>query len=277
MKRLIDYICELRDETYFKVARKRNEQGKDISDIISHANERITKDFIKELTSSDWYKTYVKKIEYSDDSSTIKLLLSEQMRDEYGADPKYENERQEMYDNLKTLARKYGRLIHGLRFMNCYANEEPTILFYLLDRKKYLKDINKDTILYHVTSKLENANKIIENGIIVSQPIFTTYTYKCVFAFKSKRFIDMFSKKFLKKKQYYVIEFKAGDNIYFDDWMLNSELITELQYKSPGGNMDSIRKRASQAIFTLSNIDKEQIVSVTEINGKNNNVIYSKD
>lgn len=274
MKSLIRYIYELKDETYLNLARKRKEQNKDISNILSHANNRIYGDFLKELTSTDWYKLYVKNIEYKD--SSIRLVLDEAMRENSSKEyEKYEDDRMAMYDILKKLAKKYGRLIHGCKFDNIYANEEPAVIFYMLDRKDYLKDINNDTILYHVTSNLDKANNIIKNGIIPQDPQFYTYTYNCVFAFKSTKFIELFRKKYLHVKKYYIIEFKAGNNIYFYDWMLNKDLLDELRWKSPGYDIERLKKRSSEAIFTLSNINKDQIVSVIEVDGKNKNTIYT--
>ena len=274
MKSLIQYIYELKDETYLNLARKRKEQNKDVSNIISHSKNKIYGDFIKELTSTDWYKSYVKKIEYNELS--IRLVLDESMRENSSKEyEKYKDDRKAMYDTLKKLAKKYGRLIHGYKFDNIYANEEPAIIFYMLDRNDYLKDINSDTILYHVTSDLDKANNIIKNGIIPHDPHFATYTYNCVFAFKSKKFIELYRKKYLQLKKYYIIEFKAGNNIYFNDWMLNKDLLNELRWKSPGYDLERLKKQSSESIFTLSNINKDQIVSIIEVDGKNKKTIYT--
>ena len=275
MKSLSNYVFELKDETYFKLAKKRKEQGKDISDIISHANGRIFDDFINELTSRSWYKEYVKNAEYSKESVIIKLVFDGCMHDTKGSST-FKEERNNMRTSLISLSKKYGRLVHGVRFLTYYANEEPHALIYLLNRKEYLKDIDKNTLLYHITTDIDIVNKIIDNGIIpVENKKYNDYTYNCVFAFKSKKFIDLYRKKYLNVKKYYIIEFEAGDNIYFPDWMLNMDLIRDLQFKTLRYD-DEITKRASQSIFTLSKIDKEQIVSITEVSGKNKNIIYER-
>ena len=274
MKSLKEYIFELKDETYLKLANRRRKQNKDISDIIEHSYKIFTKDFIKELTSFDWFKYVVKQNGDKDYEKVLILTFDEIMHRSNKANKELQDK---MQDDLTNLCKKYNSFIHGLKFCLNYGSEDPTVEIYIFDRRQYLKNINENTLLYHLTYKQEFIDGILKEGIKPAESNqFHDYTYKCVFAFKDKKFINKY-KKYFSYKHYFIVEFKAGDNIYFNDWMLNKDFLNELAYKnhkSVNELSDKQKENASGAIFTLSKIDKSQIVSITEIDKGKQNIIY---
>ena len=262
MKSLKQYIFELNDATYLNLATKRKAQGKDINDILSHANSTIMKSFINDLKKLKYIEYSTKFEEYE---HTIIVYFNEKMHYNTGN----ENLINQMHHELKDLCKKYGTFVHGIRFLDYYSDEPAHVYIQLLDRKKEDKTIKKDTILYHITSNIDNAKKIIDEGLTLgNKSNFYDYTYKCIFVFKSKKALNYYMKNYehggTNKKPCYLIEFKAGDNLYFPDWMLNGDLKIYININEG-------------SLFTLSPIDKSQIISVTEISGRDKNILFSKN
>jgi len=251
MKSLSQYIFELSDETYLNLANKRKLQNKDISNILSHAYNMLSKSFFDDLLSYDWMK-YVKNIPKEPKEYYIQLIFDDIMRSHYGGE-KEQKIRNQIYDDLIALGKKYNRFIHGFVFSTKYSNEEPYVAIYIFDRKKYLKNIKSTSKLYHVTSSEQTIKKILSEGLTPQEANMEMYdyTYKCVFAFRSKSSARYYATKYLPN-EYYLIEFEAGDNIYFNDKKMNND---EWNY-----DLD--------AVFTLSKIDKQNIISIVKIKNK---------
>lgn len=271
MKSIKEYIFELSDDKYLKLAKRKKQQNKDISDILLHANNIISKKFIDELILFDWYK-YVNECKTYD--VAIVLYFDNIMHDSNKDNAEL---RKQMHEDLIELCKKYNTFVHGIRFNTYYFDEKPTVEIYIFDRKNDL-NIKKDQKLYHVTN-LTNIQKIIGEGLKIntSNHFSSGYTYKSLFAFKSKKFVNYYVKNYLSEKEYCLIEFEAGDNIYFNDWVLNKDLMREYSYKNSEYDIKKLEKNASDSIFTLEDIDKNQILTVTKIKGNKKEVIYNKD
>ena len=272
MKSFKEYIFELSDDKYLKLAKGRKQQNKDISNILLHAYNIINKKFIDELKSFEWYK-YVNKCNAG--NICITLYFDNIMYDKN--EDNNDELRKQMHNDIIELCKKYNTFVHGVRFNTHYSNEDPNVEIYIFDRKKHL-DIKKDQKLYHITT-FDNAKKIIDEGIKtnINNNYSSSYTYKSVFAFKTKKFINYYIRNYIGYKEYCLIEFEAGDNIYFNDWVLNIDLKKEYSWKYREYDQEKIEKNGSDSIFTLEDIDKNQILTIIKIKGNKKEIIYSRD
>lgn len=279
MNNLRNYIInELKDETYFNLASKKY-KNKNIDNIISHSYNVISKNFIDELTKKQWYNDFIIDVNYNDnkklksnsfkddDIYTLKLTWNKdliKLDNSLWDDQKYYYKRgstgndilEDIIDDCSSLCKKYNRFIHGFEINVLYHE----ILFKIFDRKKYIKDIDEDTILYHLVDNKNTANKILENGLKCKETVnfnqnrYNQYTYNCVFAFREINAAINYAKYINNDEHiYYLIKFKAGNNIFFNDHVFN----------------DDAYECNKKAVFTLTDINKDQIISVDQVNFNN--------
>lgn len=263
MKSLSQYIFELNDSTYLKLAKARKAQGKDISNIISHARNIAVKKLLDEMRSYDWFE-HIINLEVGE--RAVDIIFDEAMHDK--GPTEFKDMRERMKKDLENLGKNHSEIVHGIGYSLIYSNEPPSATIYLLEKSNYIKDIKPDTILYHVTTDKAAVDNIIKNGIKgAAENRFDHYTYKCVFAFKTKSKISQYARKYLGAKSYYIIEFKAGNHIYFNDWMLNKDFI-----RDAGWGAD--KEKLSVSIFTPDDIESSLISAIYEVKGKDKKEIY---
>lgn len=271
MKSLKDYIFELKDETYLNLAKARKKQGRDISDILSHARNRLIKDFFEDINKFSWSK-YITNVK--EGRSMLIITFTNEMHWNRTNNKSLVGE---MQDDLSMTCKKYGRIIHGVRFCNHYNNEDANVEIFLLDRKNNIKEIKEDTILYHITNGDEIINKILKEGLVPQKAnnYNNSYTYNCVFAFRDMKHLNRYRIDYLSKehkKNYYIIEFKAGDNIYFNDDVLNFDFAK--CFGSPYASWEERLENEKSSVYTFDSIDVSQITKVTKVQGKEKTVIY---
>ena len=256
-------ILELNDSTYLNLAKARKAQGKDISDIILHARNIAVKKLLDEMRSYDWFEHTINLDVYE---RGVDIIFDVTMHDKGPAE--FRDMRERMKKDIKEICKHHGEIVHGVSFDTYYLDEPPTVAISLLEKSKYLKDIKPDTILYHVTTDKAAVDSIIKNGIIASSKNrFDSYVYECVFAFKTKSKISQYARKYLGVKSYYIIEFKAGNHIYFNDWMLNTDFIRDAGW---GAN----KEKLSVSIFTPDDIEPSLITAVYDVSGGSKKEIY---
>lgn len=252
-------IFELRDETYLAAAAKRRSKGENVIDLLMHSADMGIKKFVKEIQNFDWFDKYVVKEKmkiYERNSLYIEFIDAM-----HTFDKDFDKSVYEKIDNdLRTLCKKNGKLVHGLRFYLQYSNEAPNVVISFLNRSNPI-DTKKTATLFHVTTKKDAIDSIIANGLCPQEKNnFSTYTYSCVFALTNKAGIKEYVKLLSEAKSsgYYVISFKAGDNIYFDDLLQNHHFRM---------TSNASRDWSGTACFTLTDILPEQIVSIDYYKG----------
>jgi hypothetical protein len=251
MKSFKEYIFELNDDTYLRAAKARKAQGKEYKNLLDHSDKVGTKKFIDDLKSFDWWDKYVVK----EKSTNWQIYFTEEMHTTSSNFDKALYDR--ITNDISDTCSKHGKLIQFCRFLCHYGNEEPHVSITFLNRKKVI-DIKDSQTLYHVTLKRENAESIIKTGLKTESETAKTFVnskYKCVFAFTKKKGIKLYLDQFysLPRGGYYVIEFKPGDNLYFDDVTQNFDLARHTYFREDFTGV---------AVYTLDDIPAENIVSV---------------
>lgn len=264
MKTLIEFIkenihiFELNDETYLAAATKRRAQGRDASELLKHSGNMMIDKFVKELQQFDWFSKYTVPEKFRIyEQISLYIEFTENIHMSHKDYDKQLLERIE--SDMISLCKKYGKLVHGVRFYIHYSNEAPNAVVSFLERKPI--DVKSNSTLFHVTTKNEAIDNIIKNGLHPQEKNnFSAYTYSCVFALTNKAGIKEYTKllKDAKSQGYYVISFKAGDNIYFDDKLQNHHFRM---------TSNASRNWTGTACFTLTDINPEQIVSIDYYKG----------
>jgi hypothetical protein len=249
MKSFKQYIFELNDDTYLTAAKVRKAQGKEYKKLLDHADNVGVKKLIGDLKSFDWWDKYVVKEKTSD----WQIYFTEEM---HAASSKFDKE---LYDritkDINDTCSKHGKLIQFCRFLCHYGNEEPHVSITYFNRTKTI-DVKDSQTLYHVTLRRETAESIIKTGLKTESETAKTFVnskYKCVFAFTKKKGIKLYMDQFNRRGAYYVIEFKPGDNLYFDDVTQNFDLARLTRFREDFTGV---------AVYTLNDIPAENIVSV---------------
>ena len=240
MKNLKEYIFELNDETYLNAAKKLKLKNKDnqADKLIEHSKNILIRNFLTELTNFSWF----------DDSCKIERCYSnlEEYELRFTSITRVTQLDKSIKDDIINLCKKYDNLIHGIFFRE-YINEYVFVRIYFLHRNKPTK-INSNTNLYHIT-KEKYIKQIEQNGLLINNSQGwgqDNYLYKALFALKSKSDIRKMLKQLKKSEKYYLVTFKAGDNLWF---------------------IDELEKRddINSSIYTLENVPSENIIDITEI------------
>lgn len=249
MKSFKQYIFELNDDTYLTAAKARKSQGKEYKKLLDHADNIGAKKLIGDLKSFDWWDKYVVK----EKSSDWQIYFTEEM---HTTSSKFDRE---LYDrvtkDINDTCAKHGKLIQFCRFLCHYGNEEPHVSITYFNRTKTI-DVKDSQTLYHVTLRRETAESIIKTGLKLENETDKTFVnskYKCIFAFTKKKGIKLYMDQFNRRGAYYVIEFKPGDNLYFDDVTQNFDLARLTYFREDFTGV---------AVYTLNDIPVENIVSV---------------
>lgn len=250
MKSFKEYIFELNDDTYLTAAKARKYQGKEYKKLLDHADKIGVKKFIGDLKSFDWWDKYVVKEKTTDWA----IYFTEEM--DSGSSNFDKELHNRIINDIDDTCSKHGKIIHFCRFCN-YSNEEPHTEITYFNRNNVI-DVKDSQTFYHVTLKRETAENIIKTGLKTeneTRKTFINTKFKCIFAFTKKKAIKLYLDQFIFRPRggYYVIEFKPGDNLYFDDVMQNHDL-ARMTY----GQEDF----TGVAVYTLNDIPVENIVSV---------------
>lgn len=249
MKSLKQYIFELNDDTYLNVAKARKSQGKEYKNLVDHANKIGAKKFIDDLKSFDWWDKYVVK----EKTTNFQIYFTEEM---HVTSSKFDKELYDRITNdINNTCGKYSKIIHFCRFLCHYGNEEPHVLITYLNRNNVI-DVKKSQTFYHVTLRRDTAENIIKTGLKSeneTDKTFVNVKCKCIFAFTKKKGIKLYLDQLNRRGGYYVIEFKPGDNLYFDDVAQNFDLARMTYFREDFTGV---------AVYTFNDIPAENIVSV---------------
>lgn len=251
MKSFKEYIFELNDDTYLAAAKARKSQGKEYKNLLDHANKIGAKKFIDDLKSFDWWDKYVVKEKTTD----WEIFFTEEM---HAASSKFDKELYDRITNdINDTCGKHSKIIHFCRFLCHYGNEEPHVSITYLSRNNVI-DVKNSQTLYHVTLRRETAENIIKTGLKTENETDKTFVnskYKCIFAFTKKKAIKLYLDQLNRRGSYFVIEFKPGDNLYFDDVTQNFDLARLTYFREDFTGV---------AVYTFNDIPVENIVSVKQ-------------